>query len=83
MVDVPFLDQAARQLEALGPKVLPGLRKARVNADPEVRRRLDDLIPALETSARPVSACDCRARASSQSGFRFGRLFFQLHGDYS
>src|SRR5213078_4088462 len=44
-------DQAARQLETLGPRALPELRKARVNADPEVRRRLDDLIPALETSA--------------------------------
>src|SRR5205807_2599715 len=44
-------DVAVKALEAFGPKVLPDLRKAKTHADPEVRRRLDDLIPALEMVA--------------------------------
>ena len=42
---------ASKTLEAMGPNILPELRKARPNADPEIRRRLDDLIPTLETVA--------------------------------
>jgi hypothetical protein len=43
-------DAAMKALEALGAPALPALRKARDSKDPEVRRRLDDLIPALETA---------------------------------
>jgi hypothetical protein len=43
-------DQASRLLEGLGPDVLPQLRPARDTADPEVRRRLDELIARFETA---------------------------------
>jgi hypothetical protein len=42
---------ASRGLEALGPDALPGLRKALGHPDPEVRRRVRDLIPVIETAA--------------------------------
>ena len=43
-------DEASRLLEGLGPDVLPQLRPARDAADPEARRRLDDLITRFETA---------------------------------
>jgi hypothetical protein len=42
-------DQASRLLRGLGPDTLPQLRQARDGADPEVRRRLDELIARFET----------------------------------
>jgi hypothetical protein len=44
-------DLANRLLRQLGPDVLPQLRAARSHADPEVGRRLDDLIGKLESAA--------------------------------
>jgi hypothetical protein len=44
-------DLATRLLRSLGPDALPELRPARDSADPEVRRRLDEVIASLETAA--------------------------------
>jgi hypothetical protein len=44
-------DEAVEKLRALGVPVVPALRKALGHRDPEVRRRLHDLIPSLETAA--------------------------------
>jgi hypothetical protein len=44
-------DMAARLLRGIGPEALADLRPARAHADPEVRRRLDDLIGSLETAS--------------------------------
>jgi hypothetical protein len=41
-------EAASRALGALGIEALPALRKGRSHSDPEVRRRLDELIPPLE-----------------------------------
>jgi hypothetical protein len=49
--DFRLRDEAARRLEALGLPALPALRRALGSADPEVRRRARDLIPAIETAA--------------------------------
>jgi hypothetical protein len=43
-------DLANRLLEGLGPDILPQLRPARDAADPETRRRLDELIGRFETA---------------------------------
>jgi hypothetical protein len=44
-------DQALDYLQAQGPAALPALRKAINHPDLEVRRRILDLIPSIETSA--------------------------------
>jgi hypothetical protein len=44
-------DAASKALVLFGPRVLPELKQARENAEPEVRRRLDDMIPNLELAA--------------------------------
>src|SRR5437879_6205959 len=44
-------DEASRRLEALGARVVPALRQALGHPDTEVRRRLRELIPAIETAA--------------------------------
>jgi hypothetical protein len=44
-------DLAQGLLRTFGPDLLPDLRAAREHSDPEVRRRLDELITALETGA--------------------------------
>lgn len=44
-------DEAARQLEAMGAAALPALVKAQKHEDPEIRRRVADLIPGLEVAA--------------------------------
>jgi len=44
-------DTAVKQLEALGPAALPALYKVQKHDDPEVRRRVSDLIPTLEVAA--------------------------------
>jgi hypothetical protein len=49
--DYHLRDEAARALEALGAKALPALRAAAKHADPEVRRRAEDMIPALQAAA--------------------------------
>jgi hypothetical protein len=41
-------EAAARELDALGAAALPALRAARKHSDPEVRRRVADLLSALE-----------------------------------
>jgi hypothetical protein len=41
-------EAASKELGALGIAALPALQKARANPDPEVRRRLEELIPPLE-----------------------------------
>jgi hypothetical protein len=41
-------DKASKALTALGKEALPALQKAKAHPDPEVRRRLDELIPPLE-----------------------------------
>lgn len=46
--DFQVRDKAARAIEALGVEALPALKKAREHADPEVRRRIEQWIPALE-----------------------------------
>lgn len=44
-------DEAGRQLEAMGPAILPALQKAQKHEDPEVRRRAAELMPSLELAA--------------------------------
>src|SRR5216683_1501994 len=41
-------EAASKALAAVGTEALPALQKARSHPDPEVRRRLDELIPPLE-----------------------------------
>jgi hypothetical protein len=43
-------DDAVLRLKAEGPKALPALREALSHPDPEVRRRVGELVPALETA---------------------------------
>jgi len=50
--DYHVRDKASRALASLGVEALPALQKGRQSAaDPEVRRRLDELIPSLERAA--------------------------------
>lgn len=49
--DFRVREAAQKTLEALGPAALPGLRKQQTHADAEVRRRLEELLPRLETAA--------------------------------
>jgi hypothetical protein len=46
--DFRIRETASKELAQLGIEALPALQKARTNADPEVRRRLEELIPPLE-----------------------------------
>jgi len=46
--DFQVREQASKALSALGKESLPALQKGRSHPDPEVRRRLDELIPPLE-----------------------------------
>jgi hypothetical protein len=41
-------EAASKALAELGPEALPALQKAKLRADPELRRRLEELIPVLE-----------------------------------
>src|SRR5437899_6627299 len=41
-------EAASRALAALGAEALPALQKNRSHPDPEIRRRLEELIPPLE-----------------------------------
>lgn len=49
--DFPQRERAQQALKARGIGVLPALRKALNHHDPEVRRRLEELIPVLEAVA--------------------------------
>src|SRR5262245_12946658 len=44
-------EAASLALSKVGYNALPALRKAQAHPDPEIRRRLEELIPALETAA--------------------------------
>src|SRR5438132_13834523 len=46
--DYHIRDSASKRLQLCGIEVLPALQKARGNPDPEVRRRLEELIAPLE-----------------------------------
>lgn len=62
-------DLASRLLRELGPDALPELRAAREHAEPEVRRRLDEIVPALEADALlapKVVTLDVRNRPIAQ-----------------
>jgi hypothetical protein len=50
-IDYRKRDEAAFKLRAEGVKALPALREALNHPDPEVRRSVHDLVPALETAA--------------------------------
>ena len=49
--DYRVRDEASRALKEIGAKALPSLRKALTHPDAEVRRRANELLPALETAA--------------------------------
>jgi hypothetical protein len=74
-------DLASKAITALGVDALSALQKGRTNPDPEVRRRLDELIPPLERSLtlmpkrvtlhmtnRPLS--EVLAEISKQTGYK-------------
>ena len=46
--DYRLRDAAEKAILAFGPDALPALQQARSTENPEVRRRLDELIPPLE-----------------------------------
>src|SRR5437016_1713044 len=46
--DFQVREKASKAITGLGKEALPALIKARANPDPEVRRRLDEVIPPLE-----------------------------------
>ncbi|HVS34583.1 MAG TPA: HEAT repeat domain-containing protein, partial [Gemmataceae bacterium] len=49
--DFRVREEASRRLKAIGLPALPALRKALTCPDAEVRRRANELVPALETAA--------------------------------
>jgi hypothetical protein len=74
-------EAASKALAELGPDALPALQKAKLKADPELRRRLEELIPLLERAGiltpkrvtlhmtnKPMSAV-C-AELSKQTGYK-------------
>jgi hypothetical protein len=81
--DVRIRDTAQKAISELGVETLPELQKARSSADPEVRRRLDELIPPLARKLalapklitlhmmnRPIK--DVLAELSRQTGYKIG-----------
>jgi hypothetical protein len=79
--DYRVRDAASRALANLGPGVLPALRKAQSHSDPEVRRRLELLIPPLERAVMlaprrvslrlsQVPVREAVAAISQQTGYR-------------
>jgi hypothetical protein len=81
--DVHIRDAASKALSKVGVEALPELQKARSNADPEVRRRLDELIPPLARRLalapklitlhmidRPIR--DILAELTRQTGYKIG-----------
>jgi hypothetical protein len=76
-------EAASQALAGLGIEALPALRKGRKHADPEVRRRLDELIPPLERTVtlmprrvtlhlvnKPIR--DVIAEIARQTGYKLG-----------
>jgi len=74
-------DAAVRPFPALGVEALPELQRARKSADPEVRRRLDEIIPplarklalapkliSLHMTDRPIK--DVLAELTRQTGYK-------------
>ena len=57
-VDFKVRDAAADKLQAAGLVAVPALRKAVNHADLEVRRRVADLLPAIETAARNATSTE-------------------------
>src|SRR5262249_42983019 len=83
--DFQVRDKASKDLPALGKEALPAMQKARANSDPEVRRRLDEIIPPLERAIalapklvtlhmtnKPVM--EVMAELSKQSGYKIQPL---------
>jgi hypothetical protein len=81
--DYPVREAAARELATKGVEALPALQNARKSADPEVRRRLDELVPPLERKLalaprlvtlhmvdRPLR--DALAELTRQTGYKVG-----------
>ena len=78
-------EAASKALVALGAEALPILQKGRTHADPEIRRRLDELIPPLERVLalaprrvtlhavnKPIQ--EIIAALTKQTGYKFGGL---------
>ncbi|HLJ96049.1 MAG TPA: hypothetical protein VKU02_22935 [Gemmataceae bacterium] len=87
LADQDFRRRAAatRALAALGTEALPALQQARSHPDPEVRRRLDELIPPMERmlalapkqitlhmTNRPIR--EIFGELSKQTGYKFAGL---------
>jgi hypothetical protein len=81
--DFHVRDAASRSLAALGTQALPDLQKARLKADPEARRRIDELIPPLarKLALAPKlitlhmvnrSIRDVLAELTRQTGYKIG-----------
>ena len=79
--DPQVREKAGKALAALGKEALPALLKAKGSADPEMRRRLDEMIPPLERAAlltaRPLTLHitnkpirEILAELSRQSGYK-------------
>src|SRR5438128_2681610 len=79
--DFQVREKASKTIRALGIEALPALQKRRAAGDPEVRRRLDELIPPLERAItlmprrltlhmtnKPIRAV--LAEISKQTGYR-------------
>jgi hypothetical protein len=78
-------EAASKALTALGAEALPVLQKERTHPDPEIRRRLDELIPPLERAIalapkrvtlhavnKPIQ--EIIAALTKQTGYKFGGL---------
>jgi hypothetical protein len=78
-------EAASKALAALGTAALPALQKSRSHPDPEIRRRLEELIPPLERALtlapkritlhvtnKPIR--DVIDELSTQTGYRFAGL---------
>jgi hypothetical protein len=78
-------EEARKALIARGAEALPAMQKGRAHADPEVRRRLDELIPPLERALalapkrvtlhatnKPIR--EIIEALTKQTGYKFGGL---------
>jgi hypothetical protein len=79
--DFRIRETAWRDLERLGPAALPALREARKHKDPEVRKRVEEIIPAIEArhlltpklitlKAKNKSPRQLAEELSKQSGYK-------------
>ncbi len=87
-------DEAVERLKAEGVKALPTLRAAVKHPDPEVRRRLVELIPAIETAAilapkrislslKDKTITEILAEMNKQTGYQFEHWNNQPETRYS